>query len=551
MTQLRVGKWRDCYWMTGGVLPLLEKNFNPIFLQVPRMHTRWLSLSLSFLMMRAASCASPKGIVDKVHALLNGEITLEQSHTSVLDLKPLVEKRLGLFFASFEVCLVHLPFRSPSEPPKSIMTDLNELVALVSPQFRKVQESSTTHDNHLFVFSKVSIQDHLIHYTFDVATLKQDTYAKYMPILTKALSTTNSLSVTNIPPGIAPKTFVNHPNASKIYYKIYQVGDAYRKVVAAALKNVCSASSLQPSLAFVRQISKCTWEKFFPDGKSLEHVDTLPVPTSSVGMFNYGEGQFVRRGSLLAITKDGTPILAESNFIVFSVGTVGERFYYTRISIDHPQSFGAEQQRDVDILVSAYDRGILTPEAYAEDKHLPDLVYQTLMRISLAMMRATPAKVQLSQLPSYHPSQFTVEEAPRILHQLTYRTDQLALSTARRFESSAVHERVAKTEHVACWTTFLPQSQVRFLTFGSDVFYSYADVPLLVPITSTTSIRIQGSKAEHELLSDKGPWFLSTLADLSMDILHKAVIRCPEVPVKHDQGIVQHLLKLTSGKEMN
>lgn len=203
------------------------------------------------------------------------------------------------------------------------------------------------------------------------------------------------------------------------------------------------------------------------------------------------------------------------------------------------------QQEHVDYLVRTYEDGKLNVQTYQKDVKLTRVLSED-FRAIVKLIVAAPKTKPSPYLPSYHPSNLTVDEAFQVLSRIAQR-GQNSASASSRFESAIVRERVLQSELSIWWSAFIPGSRVLFLPFSESKALVYKYAPLYKPTTLSLSTAVKGLNIKLALPRGKEPWFfipvfvsnLPTQANL-------AIVVCPEVPIPNDPARIQELLKLTS-----
>ena len=480
-------------------------------------------------------------MIEKIENVINGEIRMEEPHTGLPGLRDLVERRLKLFFTSVEISIFPTITTFARASPALGLSHENLLKSkLDSLPHNDTQKSPATGNLSFSLNPPHLFHTIILKSRFDFSGFERNSCEKTINVLKGAHSKPKDTHGHVVLSSNSLRASVNHANAPRIYHKLFKVVNAYGDVLVDWIKTTPTFPFKFPDHV-LDAFRENFWELFLPKAGQYDSKVVLPVPASSIEVFNYSGGQFVKKGSPIVVIKGGEQILAKSNFILLHYTSAKDTITYNKVDIDNSLSLNGEQRKHADFLLNAYDRGRFNVKTYKQDMDLNRILQRDVARIAGAMIMGSKGS-RSSYLPSYHPSRLKQESTEEILQGLGNNAQTLTVLATNRFEFGKMREQVAKAELSAFWNVFIPGSQLHCLA-SSEVARIALERSQFMPfVPQTTPIPIKLGR-DPTLLPGRGPWFWGAfLTSKSDDWGIKAIIKCPEVPINHDPEIVQHLL---------
>ena len=472
-------------------------------------------------------------------------VRLRAPYCSIFELRELLQKRVELFFTSVNIMVFPGPLKTTSEPGISRKKDKEESTSLCPLDTPILPKSSNTHDYPVISITGDPIQNYSISACIDLSTFKADSLPLLRKWVMEIFTLNQALNGSIIPLGKPLNKFSKHTDAPCIYHRLFRVFSAFRNIMLYLFKYHLNYGHFEGSAAKMFEVfNRHCWDVFLPDGSQSIYSASLPI--SSIQTLNYRVGQFVKKGTLFATTKNDIPKPEEHDFILLSYKVEEESLVYTKLHIHDSSVVSLTQQAHTDDLIMAYEYGLLSMETYTKNRDLLKILYASAKNIMGDIMDDSKVNPP-PYLPSYHPYEFKADVDSNILARIGHYGHELALATSNGFESANVRERVLQGELSMWWNTFIPGSRALFLSPSEEVTVipeHYHLFKLLPPLPSNT---VASREVYSVLRGNKGPWFFSrALAFPTCTRNSIAIIQCPRTPIPHDKERIQKLLDLAS-----
>ena len=497
---------------------------------------------VSLLFVSIIFCASTKESVFKlVLETAKEHVRLRAPYYSIFELRELLQKRVELFFTSVNIMVFPGPLKTTSEPGISRKKDKEESTSLCPLDKPILPKSSNTHDYPLISIADDPIQSYSISACIDLSTFKADSPPLMGEWVTEIFTLNQALNGVIIPSGKPLNKLSKHTDAPYIYHRLFRVFSAYRNVMLDFFKPYLRLGHFEGSATKMFEVyNRHCWDVLLPGGSQSIYSASLPI--SSIQTLNYRVGQFVKKGTLFATTKNDIPKPEEHDFILLSYKFEEESLVYTKLHIHNSSELDPPKQALADDLIRAYRDGLLSMETHEMNYGLLKIIYTTAKTI-MDDSKVNPPPY----LPSYHPYEFKADVNSNILARTDNHGRELALVTSNGFESANVRKRVLQGELSMWWNTFIPGSRVLFLSPSEEdtvIPEHHHPFRLLPPFPSNT---VASREVYSVLRGTKGPCFFSkTLVFSKCTQDSTAIIQCPRTPILHDKERIQKLLDLAS-----
>ena len=499
-----------------------------------------LFLSITFCVATEVT----EDLLAKTIEMTREEIRLEAPHSSVFELRDLAQERIEVFFASFNISVLSEPLKVTGEHPVLHKNDKDELASLDLSPTTELPLSPTTRDSLILLVTGDQIQNYNISARVDLSTLKTESLPLLIKGFTKVLALKRARQPRIIPPGKSLNKLTKDPNAPRIYHRLFKVFSNYRNIMLNILKPALGFGHFEGSATKMFDVyNRHCWDFFLSNGSQSIRSSNLPI--SSIQTLNYRVGQFVKKGSLFATTKDGQLKPEQDDSILLSYKFEEENLVYTKIHIDNSSAVSPTQQAYIDYIIIAYEKGTLNLKTYKDNEDLVKVLKRGIEAVITRIL--TSSKTSPPFRPSYHPNQLETDNAPNILSHTDHLGRKLASVTSSRFESPVVRERVLMTEFNAWWRVLIPGSHVHFLSPSEVGSLNFRHPDLFKPMTAAPhlgSATHQTCPASHDT---NEPWFFSVaFVTRSALCIGPAIITCPVIPIQNDPERVRELLDLAS-----
>ena len=380
--------------------------------------------------------------------MIENEVLLKLSYEGVFALRDLVQRRLDVFFGSVKIFLL----------PSILQITCNyDWVTMHVNRLKKMPpgRSPGIHLPRFQVMPILSIEDHLrcsaILAKLNFSTLKHGSFANDLSKLQKGYSALEKSPPTMLSSLNKPlNTYVDSPNAPRIYHQLFKVYFAYRNVVLDALTKLPEFLNQKLSIREVsRTIDEFLWGSFFPEGPESFRFSFYTLPLASTSTLGYAPGQYVRKGSTFATDKDERPVfVATTDFILKDSWIENDRLYVEKVEIFAPLKQEPEEAHMVaKFLIGEYEHGNLNIERCSQDPKFMSF----LMHLIDQFLGCLQEQSCMSQSLNGIPTLLTPDEVKLILRAVDHEAKGAAHSVSQRFESTAMRERVFKAEHNAWW----------------------------------------------------------------------------------------------------
>lgn len=245
----------------------------------------------------------------------------------LLELQDLVKKRVGMFFASAHVSIISGPLKARGIHTSPRISDIGDLVLQC---FQNLEDSHMTLTTCALTFISVvdnPTQDYHFSAAVDLSTLKTTSLAVLKKWAAKIIALKKTLNEPIIPSGKSLNKLSKHPDAPRVYHRLFNVVSAYCDIIIYISRTLLQRNKRKAPAEASDTYNTLCWDTFLPNGP--DSVESDHISASSIKILNYRVGQFVKKGSVFATTKEDVPIPAKSDFILLSYSIKEKSLVYT------------------------------------------------------------------------------------------------------------------------------------------------------------------------------------------------------------------------------
>ena len=507
--------------------------------QVSKMRAIWIYSCALLLFLSIVLCASTERLIKKIVKMAKEETLLVAPFSSILHLIDLIKNRVDLFFDFADISYTITRPKITGKRLKSTKHD----ICIIDPQCSAPRKYTNLmlpdiRDLPIVSVEDDAIQDYCITASIDLSSFKTDSPTELEKWTSEIVTLKKTLSGPVIPPGKSFRTFLQDPNAPRIYHRLFQVVSAFRDIMLGIIKPTLKSDRFGGSTAEVFEIlDRYSWNAFLPNGSI--HSNNLTV--SSIDVLHYRVGQFLKKDQIFVTFKGGEVGSSSHNSILLSYAIQGEGLFYTHIAIDDSSVLNSRGQTRADSIINAYEDGILNLKTYQRHKKLKKIIDEGVEAVKKYILFSSTSDPKLP-LRSYHPYNLKSSESLSILARVNELGQKLASVYSKRFESAIVQERVFNSTFSTWWNAFIPGSHVQFLKpYETKKLFSKHPTAFKL-MTSALLTKISRHSTGMTLICTKKPWFYApVLANDSSKPIGVAIIECPETPSFHDPAAIQKL----------